>query len=76
VRGLDGVEHVELLNHADELRVVAGRDADFGAKIFRLAVDRGWTLSALAPQEHSLEEVYLALTAAGGGTRGVRAAAS
>jgi ABC-2 type transport system ATP-binding protein len=63
LRSVEGVESVTPGDHAEEFRVVGHQDADLGAKIFRLAVDKGWTLASLSPQEHSLEEVYLSLTA-------------
>jgi ABC-2 type transport system ATP-binding protein len=49
-----------------EYLVHASKDAAIGEAIFKLAVDRGWTLSALAPKDASLEAVYLRLTASPG----------
>jgi len=63
--GVEGIQSVTPGDHAEEFRIVGGEDADLGARIFRVAVDKGWTLSSLSPREHSLEEVYLSLTAGG-----------
>ena len=68
LRGIDGVERVDTRDGGAfhvVARVAAG---DLGARIFHLAVDKGWTVSQLAPKEHSLEEIYLSLTADGGPT--------
>ncbi len=55
---LDGV--VEAAVAGEALRVTASRDVR--AAIFRLAVDRGWTLLELRADPLSLESVYLTLT--------------
>ena len=42
---------------------------DVRARVFRLAVERGWTLLELRAEPVSLESVYLTLTAGGGDSR-------
>ncbi len=61
-----GVESVEVIRHrgeTGEYRVRGRGGLDLGQKIFRVAAENGWALSALEPEARSLEEVYLQLTA-------------
>jgi len=60
---LPGVESARAL--ADDGRrfaLVARDGADPRAEVFRLAVERGWTLTGLAATRASLEEVFVRLT--------------
>ena len=76
IRGLPGVEKADTGERPGEYRVIGSPDADLGAQIFRLAVDKGWTVSTIAPEQHSLEDVYLSLTAGPGQAAGSAQAAA
>ncbi len=64
---LDGVEGVEDLGGEQWRRfsVRTGAEADVREAVFRLAVERGWTLRELARSRASLEEVFHRLTLPG-----------
>jgi ABC-2 type transport system ATP-binding protein len=61
-----GVEAVEERPAAGEgvvsLRLATAKDADPRADLFRLAVDKGWTLLTLNRQVQSLENIFAQLT--------------
>ena len=66
--GLGSVSRVESLAEGPdwgEFRVHGEPDVDLGSEVFRAVSEKGWTLSSLASEERSLEEVYLRLTASG-----------
>jgi ABC-2 type transport system ATP-binding protein len=60
---LAGVESVEVADESGRrFDLSCARGADPRAAIFRLAVERGWTLLELAPARASLEDVFVRLT--------------
>ena len=65
LKGLDGVNSVEITagGGADtEFRLLTSAGEDIGSRVFKAVAGKGWELSALSPDEHSLEDVYLELT--------------
>jgi len=65
LRGLPGVARVTPQGPTDGtavFEVEAGEGSDIREAIFRLAVDRRWTLRELATHRASLEEVFIHLT--------------
>ena len=60
---IDGVAAADVVEGAISLTA----SQDVRALVFRLAVERGWTLLELRAEPVSLESVYLTLTAGGGG---------
>jgi ABC-2 type transport system ATP-binding protein len=71
---LPGVESVEAQADAARFELICGSGADPRAEIFRLAVERGWTLVELAPARASLEDVFVRLTTRDADTEGGAAA--
>lgn len=60
---LPGVESVRAVeDDGRRFALVAADGADPRAEVFRLAVERGWTLTGLAATRASLEEVFVRLT--------------
>ncbi len=59
--GLDGVIKVSPVE-VDLYRVEHAPEADPRSSIFHLAVEHGWTLTELAPERASLEDVFVRLT--------------
>ena len=73
LRGIEGVNSVEITagGGADnEFRLLASAGVDIGSRIFKAVAGGGWELSALSPDEHSLEDVYLELTQDGASGNG------
>ena len=69
LRGLPGVTGVDGLGGQDgrtRATVTAAGDADLRPAIYRLAVERGWTLYELYQAGGSLEELFRQLTTEGG----------
>ena len=65
LKQLPGVSRVSLVGHTDgfsALDVETLTDADVREAIFRLAVERQWTLRELSQVQASLEEVFIKLT--------------
>ncbi|MBA21101.1 MAG: ABC transporter [Planctomycetes bacterium] len=65
LKRLDGVNSVEITagGGADtEFRLLTSAGEDIGSRVFKAVAGKGWELSALSPDEHSLEDVYLELT--------------
>ena len=62
VGGVNSVETISGGGSDTEFRLVSGSGGEIGQGVFKAVADNGWTLSALSPDEHSLEEVYLELT--------------
>ena len=60
--GLPGVESVRATEGGRRFALACARGADPRAAIFRLAVERGWTLVELAATRASLEDVFVRLT--------------
>jgi ABC-2 type transport system ATP-binding protein len=60
--GLDGVEAVRAVDGGRRFALTCARGADPRAAVFRLAVERGWTLVELAASRASLEDVFVRLT--------------
>jgi len=80
LKGLDGVNSVEITAGGGtdtEFRLLTSAGEDIGSRVFKAVAGKGWELSALSPDEHSLEDVYLELTkdAASTGPAGNGAAA-
>jgi len=64
--GLEGAENVDVVGQVGgfvEYRVTAAKGVDIGTKVFHLARENTWDLASLVPEQGSLEEVYLRLTA-------------
>ena len=65
LKRLDGVNSVEVTagGGADtEFRLLTSAGEVIGSRGFKAVAGKGWELSALSPDEHSLEDVYLELT--------------
>ena len=64
MRSLEGVLGIEASSSdgACTLEVTASADGDLRRPIFRLAVDRGWTLLELRRDAATLEDVFRKLT--------------
>ena len=80
LKGLDGVNSVEITAGGGvdtEFRLLTSAGGDIGSRVFKAVAGKGWELSALSPDEHSLEDVYLELTkdAVPTGAAGIGAAA-
>ena len=63
VGGVDSVEPLKHTGDQVEYRVRCSDSRDIAPELFRAASGGGWTLSVLAPEMRSLEDVYLQLTA-------------
>ena len=64
--GVTGVETQGAQNGRTRATITAGGDADLRPAIYRLAVERGWTLYELYQEGGSLEELFRQLTTEGG----------
>lgn len=65
LRGLAGVKSVEAIGGGGsntEFRLLTDAGVDVGSAVFKTVSDKGWGLSSLTADEHSLEDVYLELT--------------
>jgi ABC-2 type transport system ATP-binding protein len=69
LRALPGVTGVDELGAQDgrtRATITAAGDVDLRPAIYRLAVERGWTLYELYQEGGSLEELFRQLTTEGG----------
>jgi ABC-2 type transport system ATP-binding protein len=64
--GVTGVAELGAENGRTRAAVTAAGDADLRPAIYRLAVERGWTLYELYQEGGSLEELFRQLTTEGG----------
>ena len=62
VGGVNTVETISGSGSDTEYRLTTGSGGEISQGVFKAVADNGWTLSALSPDEHSLEDVYLELT--------------
>ena len=62
VGGVNTVEAISGSGPDTEYRLTTGSGGEISQGVFKAVADKGWTLSALLPDEHSLEDVYLELT--------------
>ena len=62
VGGVNTVEAISGSGSDTEYRLTTGSGGEISQGVFKAVADNGWTLSALSPDEHSLEDVYLELT--------------
>lgn len=69
LREIDGVTEVAAEDRGGWLRCTVGAQRDVREEIFSLAQRAGWSLRQLGHEQKSLEDVFVALTAAGGKER-------
>jgi ABC-2 type transport system ATP-binding protein len=67
ISALEGVSVCRQLPDETGWEILAGREGDIEERIFHLAVEKGWVLTALTPQRINLEDIFLRITTQGTG---------